>query len=118
MATASQISNDPALEPSLFWEQYKGSIIAVVAVLVLGGLGYAGFRFYSEREASDAAALLVAAQSPADFQHVIQRYPGSEPAASAYLLLAQDQRGKKQYAEANATLHKFIDQFPKHELIT
>ena len=118
MATVSQISKDPALETSLLWEQYKTSIIAVVVVLVLGGLGYAGFRFYSETEASNASALLAAAKSPPDFQHVIERYPGSQPAASAYLLLAESERGKRQYAEANATLHKFIDQFPKHELIT
>src|SRR5438552_165837 len=107
MATASQISKDPVLETSLFWEQYKTSIIAVVVVLVLGGLGYAGFRFYAEREASDAAALLAAANSPQDFQQVIAHYPGSQPAASAYLLLAQKQRANKQYAEANTTLHKF-----------
>ena len=118
MATASQISNDPALETSLLWEQYKTSIIAVVAVVVLGGLGYAGFKLYSESEASNAAALLAAAKTPADFQHVIERYAGSQPAASAYLLLAESQRGEKKYAEASATLHKFIDQFPKHQLIT
>ena len=118
MATASQISNDPALETRLFWEQYKASIIAVVSVLVLGTLGYAGFKLYSERQASAAATLLAAANSPQDFQQVIERYPGSQPAASAYLLLAQKQRANKQYAGANTTLHKFIDQFPKHELIT
>ena len=49
---------------------------------------------------------------------MIDRYPGSGPAASACLLLAAQQRAKKNYTEANATLHKFIDQFPKHELIT
>ena len=49
---------------------------------------------------------------------MIDRYPGSGPAASAYLLLGAQQRAKKNYAEANTTLHKFIDQYPKHELIT
>src|SRR5207244_11196321 len=104
-------SNVPAFLTHFFWEQYRLSSIAIVAVLVLGGLGYAGFRFYSEREASDAAALLAAAKTPAEFQHVIDRYPGSESAASAYLLLAQEQREKKQSAEANATLHTFMNHF-------
>ena len=36
MATASQITADPALETQLFWDQYKTTIIAVAAVLVLG----------------------------------------------------------------------------------
>ena len=118
MATVSQITRDPALETSLFWDQYKWPIIALVAVLVLGGLGFAGYQFYSQRKAADASALLAAAKSPEDYKVVIDRYPGSEAAASAYLLLAEQERAKKDYAGANATLHKFIDQFPKHELIT
>lgn len=118
MATVSQISQDPALETSLFWDQYKMPIIAIVVVLLLGGLGFAGYEFYAQRQASDAAALLAKAKAPQDFQQVIEKFPGSGPAASASLLLANAQRGEKKYAEANATLHKFIDQFPKHELIT
>jgi tetratricopeptide (TPR) repeat protein len=118
MPTASQISRDPALESSLFWEQYKVPIIALAAVLILGGLGFAGYQFYAQERTASAAALLASASSDQEFQTVIERYPGSEAAASAYLLLAQDQRAKRDYAGANATLHKFIDQYPKHELIT
>jgi predicted negative regulator of RcsB-dependent stress response len=118
MAAASQITADPALETQLFWEQYKTTIIAVAAVLVLGGLGYAGYQLYTARRAADATALLASANSPQQYQQVIERYPGSRPAASAYLLLAAQQRAKRNYAEANTALHKFIDQYPKHELIT
>ena len=118
MVAISQISRDPALETSLFWDQYKMPIIAIVAVLVLGGLGFAGYEVYAQRRAADAAALLAAAKTPQDFQQVIDRYSGSGPAASAYLLLATEQRAEKGYVEANATLHKFIAQFPKHALIT
>jgi TolA-binding protein len=118
MATVSQIAADPALETRLFWDQYKTTIIAAAAVFVLGGLGYAGYELYTARRAADATALLAGAKSAQDYQQVIERYPGSEPAASAYLLLAAQQRARKNYAEANTTLHKFIDEFPKHELIT
>jgi predicted negative regulator of RcsB-dependent stress response len=118
MATLSQITTDPALETHLFWDQYKTTIIAVVLVLVLGGLGYGGYQLYTAQQASTAMALLTAARSPEQYQQVITRYPGSGPAASACLLLAAEQRAKKNYTEANATLHKFIDQFPKHDLIT
>jgi TolA-binding protein len=34
------------------------------------------------------------------------------------LLLAAEQRAERKYTEANVTLHKFVDQFPKHPLIT
>ena len=118
MATVSQITADPALETNLFWDQYMTTIIAVVAVLVLGGLGYAGYELYTARRAADATVLLAGAKSASDYEQVIDRYPGSAPAASAYLLLAAQERAEKKYAEANTTLHKFIDQFPKHELIT
>ncbi len=118
MATASPISRDPALETSFFWDQYKLPILVAVLVLVLGGLGYAGYQLYAQKQAANSAALLARAKSPAAYQEVIERYPGSEAGASAYLLLANQEREKKNYAEANVTLHKFIDQFPKHELIT
>lgn len=118
MATVSQISQDPALETTLFWDQYKLPIIAIVVVLLLGGLGFAGYEFYQQKQAKAAAALLAGAKAPQDFQQVIAKYPGSGPAASAVLLLANAQRGEKKFADANATLHKFVEQFPKHELVT
>jgi TolA-binding protein len=118
MATASQISRDPALETSVFWEQYKMPIIAAAVVLVLAGLGFAGYQLYAQRRAADASALLAKAQTPQDYHQVIDRYSGSEAAASAFLLLAEKQRQEKKFEDANATLHKFIAQYPKHELIT
>ena len=118
MPTASQVTADAALESRLFWERYKTTIIAVAAVILLAGLGYAACQLYIARRAANATGLLASARTAQQYQEVIDRYPGSEPAASAYLLLAAEQREKKEYAAANLTLHKFIDQFPKHELIT
>ncbi|HEX4665517.1 MAG TPA: tetratricopeptide repeat protein [Chthoniobacterales bacterium] len=118
MATVSQVTADPALETQFFWERYKTTIIAVAVVLLLGGLGYAGYELYTARRASAATALLAKAKSAPDFQEVIDKFPGSEPAASAHLLLAAQLRSEKKFAEANKTLHQFIDRFPKHELIT
>lgn len=102
----------------MIWDQYKMLIIAAVIVLLLGGLGFAGYQFYQQQQANAAAAMLAGAKTPQDFQQVIEKYPGSGPAASAGLLLANAQRGEKKYADANVTLRKFIDQFPKHELVT
>ncbi|MEO7724944.1 MAG: tetratricopeptide repeat protein, partial [Chthoniobacterales bacterium] len=118
MATVSQITADPALETQLFWDQYKTIIIAVAAVLLLAGLGFLGYQLYTARSTAAATAALAVSHSAEEFQKVIERYPGTEPAASAYLLLAAQQRAKKNYAEANTTLRKFTDQFPKHQLIT
>jgi len=118
MPTVSQITSDPGLETHLFWQRYKTTIIAVVAILVLTGIGFAAYQFYDARRASNATEMLAAAGTAEQYQQVIERYPGSEPAASAMLLLAAQLRTKKNYSEANVTLHKFIDQYPKHALIT
>ncbi len=118
MPTVSQVTADPALESQLFWDKYKTLIIAVVAALVLIGLGLAGYQYYITQHAADAAIALASAKSAPQYQEVIRRYPESGPAASAYLLLGSQLRTEKKYAEANTILHKFIDKFPKHELIT
>jgi predicted negative regulator of RcsB-dependent stress response len=118
MATVSQLTHDSALETSFFWDQYKIPIIIAVIVLLLGGLGFAGYQAYSHHRGSEAAAQLAAARTPQEFQQVIDRYSGTDAAASAYLLLAEQQRNEKKYTDANATFHKFIDAFPKHELVT
>jgi tetratricopeptide (TPR) repeat protein len=118
MPSVSQVTADPALESRLFWEKYKTTIIAVAAVLLLAGLGYAGFQLYTARQEANATALLASAHTAEQYQQVIDRYPGTEPAATAWLLLAAQQRQQKKYAEANATLHKFIERFPKHQMIT
>ena len=106
-------ARDPSLLESIQDDDHRGA-----GLLVLGGLGYAGYELYTARQASDADALLAARQIAAGLSASNRSYPGSEPAASACLLLAAQQRAKKNYAEANTTLHKFIEQFPKHELIT
>ncbi len=118
MATVSQITADPAFESSFFWDHYKGVIIAIGAVLLLGLLGFGGYQVYRARQANEATALLANADSPAQYQAVIDRFPGTEPAASAYLLLAAQLRLKQKYADASTTLQKFIAKYPKHELIT
>ena len=118
MPTVSQLTSDPALETHLFWNQYKTPIIAVAAVLLLVGLGYIGYEIYSAREATASTELLASAKSAPEYEQVIARYPKSEAAATACLLLGAQQRAEKKYTEASATLHKFIEQFPQHELVT
>lgn len=118
MPTVSQLASDPAFEGHLFWNQYKTPIITVAVILILGGLGYVGYEVYTARRTADSTALLDAAKSSQDYQQVIERYPKSAAAASAYLLLGEQQRTDKKYAEANVTLRKFIDQFPQHELVS
>ena len=118
MPTALPPSHDAALEAHVFWIRFKNEIAAVLVVALLAIIGFAGYRFYSDRRDSAASALLSSAKNASDFQQVITRYPNTPPGAAAYLLLAEAQRNEKKFIEANATLQVFTNKNPNHELAT
>jgi predicted negative regulator of RcsB-dependent stress response len=109
-------TTDTAPERDVFWERYKKEVMAILIIALLAVAAYGGYRIYSDRQATAAAARLSSAKTSADFQKVISDYPGTPSGESAYLLLADAQRNEKKFSEANATLQTFLDKFPKHEL--
>ncbi len=118
MPTAPPPSRDAALETLVFWERFKNEIIGALIVLLLAAIGFMGYRFYSDRRAAAASALLGSAKSAQGYQQVITRYPNTPANADAYLLLAEVQRSEKKFAEANPTLQAFITKYPNHELVS
>lgn len=116
MPVAPQNTSDAALEAKVFWIRYRKEMIALLVVLLLGIFGFAGYRFYNDRRDAAAADLFASAKSAADYQRVIDQYGDTASAASAYLLLADEQRKTGKFAEANATVQKFLEKFPRHEL--
>ena len=118
MPTAPPPSRDAAIETLVFWERFKNEIIGALIVVLLAVVGFTGYRFYSDRQAAAASALLASAKSAQDYQQVIDRYPKTPAGADAYLLLAEAQRGEKKFAEANATLQVFITKNPHHEFVS
>lgn len=111
-------AHDPLLETQVFWGRYKTPVlIGLLAALVLLA-AFGAYRVYTMRRNNAAAAELASAKVSADFQKVIADYPGANAAASASLLLAEEQRKEQKFADANATLQAFIKQWPKHELIS
>ncbi len=110
-------TTDPILETQVFLGRYKGPILIGLLLVIFGAAGYGAFRLYTTHQEAKAAALLAEAKTPPDYEKVIAQYPGAGAAVSAYLLLATEQREKKQYAEANATLEKFIKAHPQHEFV-
>jgi predicted negative regulator of RcsB-dependent stress response len=105
-------------ETRFFFARFKTPIIAAVVVLLLALVGYTGYRYYVDRRAATASALLASAKSAQDYQQLIDRYPNTAPAANAYLLLAEAQRRDKKFAEANTTLQAFIAKYPQHEFVS
>ena len=118
MATASPPSRDVALETRVFWERFKNQIAAAVILVLLGIIGFTGYRFYSDRRSAAASALLAGAKNAQEYQQVIVRYSNTAAGADAYLLLAEAQRSEKKFPEANTTLQAFITKYPKHELVS
>src|SRR5436309_16141872 len=80
MPTAPPPSRDVALETRVFWERFKKEITAALIIVLLGVIGFTGYRFYSDRRAASASASLASAKSAQEYQQVIARYPNT-PAA-------------------------------------
>jgi predicted negative regulator of RcsB-dependent stress response len=117
MPAAPPPTHDASVEAHVFWLRFQKEIAAALIVVVLGLIGYAGYRFYKNRRDSSAAELLGVAKTPGDFQAVASRYPNTAAGASAYLLLAEKFRNEKKFAEANTTLQEFIDKNPEHDFV-
>jgi TolA-binding protein len=83
---------------------------------LLIGSGFAAWKFYQQRRETASSNALAEATTAADYQRIVDRYGDTPAAASAYLLLADEQRKNGKLAEANATLRRFLDKFPRHQL--
>jgi predicted negative regulator of RcsB-dependent stress response len=118
MPIAKEASTDPALEAQVFWYKYRNEIAILLGLAVLALVGVAGYRLYRDRREATAATLFAAAKTPAAYEELINQHGDTAAAGSAYLLLAAAQRKDGKYAEANATLVKFLEKFPGHELAT
>ena len=116
MPIAKELRTDPALEAQVFWFKYRREIAILLILAIVAIFAIAGYRFYRDRREAAAATLFGAAKTPAAYEEVINRYGETAAAASAYLLLVDGQRKQANYAEANATLVKFLEKFPQHEL--
>ena len=101
----------------MFWLRFQKEIAAALIVLLLAMAGYAAYRFYTHRRNDAGAELLGKAKTPQEFQEVITSYSGTPAGASAYLLLAEKQRGEKKFTEANSTLQAFTDKYPDHDFV-
>jgi hypothetical protein len=118
MPTAPPASRDVALETRVFWERFRKPIIALLIILLLGVIGFSGYRFYSDRRAANASASLADAKTAQGYEQVIAQYPNTPAAADAYLLLAEAQRSEKKFAEANTTLQTFVAKYSQHEMLS
>src|SRR5437868_12614384 len=118
MPTARVETGNATLEAQVFWMRYRKQIVALIALALIALIIFGIYRFYSERRQNNAAAMFARSKTAADYQQLLNHYGDTLAAASAYLLLAEEQRKAQQYQEANSTLQTFIEKFPRHELVS
>ncbi len=116
-APISHPTPDPLMETQLFWARNKMPILIAIAAILIALVGYGAYQYRAARRAVAAAAALAQAKTSESYQKVISDYQSTPAAASAYLLLAAEQRMANQFADANLTLQKFLHVNPKHELV-
>jgi len=95
---------DVALGNARLLERFKKEIAAALLIVLLGVIAFTGYRFYADRRAAAASALLASAKTAQEYQQVILQYGNTPAAADAYLLLPEAQRSEKKFVRANATL--------------
>jgi hypothetical protein len=55
-------TDESALEREVFWERYKKEVMGVLIVALLAVAAFGGYKLYSERRESAAAAALASAK--------------------------------------------------------
>src|SRR5436190_17404170 len=104
-------------DPYEFWILHKTKIIALGVLFIVALVGYTIFTINENHSRAAAEVAYAAAKTPDDFRKVAQEHSGQPAAGNALLQLAAQLRNEGKLDEANATLHKFISEYPEHPML-
>ncbi len=107
---------EAGFDPLLFWDQYRQTILVAVGIVLLGLVIFGIYEYNQSRRIAAAGAALAQASSDDDYRQVIDKYPGTEAAGNASLILAGKLRDEKKYDERPEVLQTFLDKYPTHPL--
>jgi TolA-binding protein len=110
------VAPDLLLDSGLVFERHKVLILAVVAVVILALIGLGMFQSYRVKTDAAASAQFDAAKTAADYQKIIDTYPGSKAAANSYLLLGRSKFTANDFAGAAQVWGDFAAKYPQHAL--
>src|SRR4029453_18558879 len=103
MPTAAPPSRDVALETRFFWERFKTPIIVAAVVVLLAGTAFTGYRFYSDRRAAAASAVLASANTAQEYEGGGSRFAVflfyAEPRGAAPSTVLASANTAKEYEE-------------------
>ena len=117
--SALMIIDSLIMTPSTFeivWETYRPKIIIGVTIIALVLFITLGTLLVRRSQRITSNALFTDATEIVGWQKVVDRYPHSEAAANALLLIAAAQRQEHHLDVSNTTYTAFLKKFPQHPL--
>lgn len=105
------------LDAEFFWEENKGKILAVLAIILVALIVSGIYRYSVAHTKAEAAAAFDAAKSKEELQAIVTKYPGTSVAGNARILLADKLRTEGKLDEALKALGDFTSQQPDHPLV-
>lgn len=122
-ATHQPASDEPLyeagdLDAEFFWQRNRSKILLAVAIIVIAVVASVAYFVNESSKLSAAQNAFATAKSPEAWREVIAKYPGTEQAANATILLAESFREQGNIPQSTETFQGFIKDFPKHQLIS
>lgn len=109
--------NPITLEDVLHFLKTNYTVLAVgVAVIVLVAAGLTMYFMQQRRNAERASQMLLVAQSPKQWEELLEQYPDAQVAPVALLALASSQYGVGAYDQAFAAYGRFLEKYPRHDM--
>lgn len=116
LPTDDSVVEHDAIDAALFWHENKKKILLWVATVVIIGGGALAWYVSSTLTNQAAEEAFATAKDVAAYEAVIKKYPGTLPAADAWLLLAAAQRDAGKIEESTTAFRDFLKNFPNHPL--
>jgi tetratricopeptide (TPR) repeat protein len=107
-----------ALEDAVRFLKANYMALAVgAAVVVLVAAGLTAHFMQARRNAVHASQMLLAAQSPKQWEELLAQYPGANVAPIALLALASSQYDAGAYDQALDAYVRFLGKYPRHTMV-
>lgn len=115
-APLAEISNGPSAFDQ-FLDKNQKNLVALALLLALAGIALVIYRGIDKSNEETAGMALVKSRDAASLQKVIDEFPSTSAAASAMLLLGNQQWEENQQDAGISTLQKLIAEHPGHPAI-
>lgn len=97
-------------------KKYGFAVIGGIIVFLLAVVSVGYYTYQQHSKELEAAELLQAANQPAQWLEVVNKYPQTSAAAEALLLLAHGDKDAGKFSSAVTYYRQFLKNFPKHPL--